>query len=440
MKTDIIAVDPENKFEVAQTDKPTAFIPAGFHSVLKFSELIAVSGMAPQFKSVDQVAVAIFHGLEVGLTPMAALQSIAIVNGRASIWGDGALAMVRASGQLEDIEEFYEGTFPNDDFKAVCIVTRKNSKRPVRQEFSIADAKLAGLWTKDKTPWQTYPKRMLKMRARSWALRDEFTDVMRGLIFAEEAGDFDDMRDVTPKREEPPASPPEHDDTAKPGRGRKKKDAPAPTGNQYQDGKAGGDVTDAEVISEKKAAEKPAQAQPNEQVLSEQQQKAAASEDPPAGDDAAKEAADFVAALCEEIGANKPLKEYIHYANGILMPCNTLDEMKTAWLSRNKMKDATKSEEVFYHRLRDWHKERIGALPASGAPGNEEPPREFDLAGFLHELDVKLGAEKTPDGVNAVYARMTEPAIKAGAVTAAQVDDDLKPLLVTHLERADYGG
>ena len=50
------------------------------------------------------------------------------------------------------------------------------------------DAKRAGLWTK-AGPWQTYPRRMLQMRARSFALRDAFPDVLKGLISVEEALD-----------------------------------------------------------------------------------------------------------------------------------------------------------------------------------------------------------------------------------------------------------
>jgi hypothetical protein len=50
------------------------------------------------------------------------------------------------------------------------------------------DAKRAGLWTK-AGPWQTYPRRMLQMRARSFALRDAFPDVLKGLISVKEALD-----------------------------------------------------------------------------------------------------------------------------------------------------------------------------------------------------------------------------------------------------------
>src|SRR5208337_216254 len=53
---------------------------------------------------------------------------------------------------------------------------------------SIADAKLAGLWNKEG-PWRTYPKRMLKMRARGFTLRDGFADKLKGLKSVEELHD-----------------------------------------------------------------------------------------------------------------------------------------------------------------------------------------------------------------------------------------------------------
>jgi hypothetical protein len=44
--------------------------------------------------------------------------------------------------------------------------------------------------TRKEGPWRSYPQRMLKMRARSWTLRDGFADVLRGLHIREEVDDF----------------------------------------------------------------------------------------------------------------------------------------------------------------------------------------------------------------------------------------------------------
>jgi hypothetical protein len=75
-----------------------------------------------------------------------------------------------------------------DKLVATCTAIRVGAE-PVVRSFSVEDAKKAGLWGK-AGPWQQYPKRMLQMRARGFAVRDAFPDVLRGLITAEEAADI----------------------------------------------------------------------------------------------------------------------------------------------------------------------------------------------------------------------------------------------------------
>jgi len=154
--------------------------------------MIATSGMAPKgMQSPEALAVAIQMGLEVGMMPMQAVQNIAVINGRPSIWGDAALALVRGSGLLEDFREWFTGTEGADNWTAHCLAHRRGDKEGITETFSLGDAKRAKLVPADPaTPWAKYPQRMLKMRARSWALRDNFTDVLKGLQTREEAGDI----------------------------------------------------------------------------------------------------------------------------------------------------------------------------------------------------------------------------------------------------------
>ncbi len=165
-----------------------AFVPQNYEEAWRLANTIVKADMAPAgLKSAEKVMVAIMHGQEVGFTPMAALQSIAVINGRPTIWGDGALGLVQGSGKMEWIKEAIEGE--GDARAATCIVKRSGDKEPKTGTFSVADAKAAGLWKK-AGPWTQYPDRMLKMRARSWALRDGFSDVLKGLGVTEEVQDF----------------------------------------------------------------------------------------------------------------------------------------------------------------------------------------------------------------------------------------------------------
>ena len=182
-----------------------ALIPSDFDGAWRIAVAVCAASMAP--KDLDTPAkamVAIMHGLEVGLPPMMALQSIAVINGRPSIYGDGALGLVRGSGLLEWVEERVEQEADGKPV-AICTVKRKGEVKPITRTFSQADAELAGLWGKSG-PWQTYRKRMLGMRARAWALRDGFADVLKGLSIHEEMEDVEHMKDVTPR---PAATPPE---------------------------------------------------------------------------------------------------------------------------------------------------------------------------------------------------------------------------------------
>jgi hypothetical protein len=182
-----------------------AIVPQDFDGAWRIATAVVKAGMAPKgLDTPEKAMVAIMHGMEVGLTPMAALQSIAVVNGRPTIWGDGALGLVQGSGLMESHKEWFEGA--GDNRKALCTVKRKGDPEIKLGEFSVADAKKAGLWGK-AGPWSQYPDRMLKMRARGFALRDGFSDVLRGLGIAEEVQDTP-MRDVTPPQPPKPPAPP----------------------------------------------------------------------------------------------------------------------------------------------------------------------------------------------------------------------------------------
>jgi hypothetical protein len=187
-----------------QTTNQRGFAPTTMGEALQFSEMLANSSMVPkayQGKAND-VLVCIQWGYEMGLAPMQSLQNIAVINGKPSVYGDAMMALVQASPVCEDVEEYFEGEgTPNP--VAVCVAKRKGRK-PVETRFSVEDAKRAGLWGKGG-PWTAYPKRMLQMRARGFALRDAFPDVLKGMISVEEAQDYPD--EAKPVPVDKPANP-----------------------------------------------------------------------------------------------------------------------------------------------------------------------------------------------------------------------------------------
>ena len=155
---------------------------------MAFAKLVAPTEFAPKgMAKWESCLLAIQHGAEIGLSPMQSLQSIAVINGRPSIWGDAALAVCMASPLCEWVRETLDGE--GDKMVATCTAQRRGYPAPSVKTFSVADAKQAGLWGKSG-PWSQYPKRMLQLRARSFTLRDAYPDVLKGLVCAEESGDY----------------------------------------------------------------------------------------------------------------------------------------------------------------------------------------------------------------------------------------------------------
>ena len=175
-----IAIDTNRS---AKQTRLAAFTPANLTEAIALAKMMAASEIVPKDyqKKPANIIVAIQFGAEIGLPPMQSLQSVSVINGRPALWGDGALALVQGHPDFEDIQETTEGTV------ATCIVKRRG-RSPVMRKFSDEDAAKAGLL--NKGPWTQYRNRMRQMRARGFALRDSFADVLKGISLAEEAMDI----------------------------------------------------------------------------------------------------------------------------------------------------------------------------------------------------------------------------------------------------------
>ena len=175
--------------------------PQNLQEAMQLAEMLANSNLVPkayQGKAGD-VLVACQWGSEIGLKPLQALQNIAVINNVPAVWGDALVALVRGSGLCEYIKQDWDAATKT----AICSVKRRGEPEETRT-FSEEDARLAGHLNKD-----TYKKnlqRMLSIRARAFALRDVFPDVLRGMPIAEEVMDMGE-RDVTPSQPRVQAEP-----------------------------------------------------------------------------------------------------------------------------------------------------------------------------------------------------------------------------------------
>ena len=177
-------------------------IPSDFDQASRFAQIIVQAGLfqaESQEKALAQATMAVLQGLELGIPPMQAVQQIAIIGGRCTIWGDLVPALIWRAGHK--IREWVEGE--GDARVAWCEITRGDNGEIIKRKFSVDDAKRAGLWdTRPKlkrkdnsntwceedndSPWYRYDERMLQMRARGFCARDGVPDALHGLYIREE--------------------------------------------------------------------------------------------------------------------------------------------------------------------------------------------------------------------------------------------------------------
>jgi hypothetical protein len=167
-----------------------AVVPQSIDDMFRMAKAMHISGLVPStLNSPEKVMIAIMAGAELGIPPFQSVQSFAVINGRPTLWGDGLLAVVLSQGFR--VRERMEGE--GEGMIAKCELTRPDNGETIERDFSVAQAKRAGLWSK-AGPWTQYPQRMLKMRARAFALRDGAADVLRGFQIREEVEDYQDAR------------------------------------------------------------------------------------------------------------------------------------------------------------------------------------------------------------------------------------------------------
>lgn len=161
-------------------------LPKTLPDLLNFCATLSKSRLIPKdFEGKQEdILVAVMKGAEIGLSPMNALESIAIINGRAMIWGDAPLALVKSSGKLQEISEKVEGSIEDKTLRATCFVKAKDGHHQTHT-WTYQKAEKAGL-AKKPGPWLLYPERMLQLKARAWCLRDVFPDVLKGFAIKED--------------------------------------------------------------------------------------------------------------------------------------------------------------------------------------------------------------------------------------------------------------
>jgi hypothetical protein len=197
----------ERRPDIVAGAKVLPLVPRNIDEVLRYARMIMVAGAVPDAllkengqrlpdnEIVARVVAVIAAGSEIGMGPMSSMANIALINKRRLIWGQGAVAVLQASGQLEDMRVERFGQQPGDaiqtaqfadSFGVKVILKRKGQATPFTGEFTVGQAKRAHLWMNtNKKPWIEHPERMLFWRAFNNAASTGFGDCLAGLSIRE---------------------------------------------------------------------------------------------------------------------------------------------------------------------------------------------------------------------------------------------------------------
>lgn len=170
---------------LATTAGTFALIPKGFEDAERIATKLSQSQMLPEhFRGKpENVFWALAYGLEVGLTPIQALQAIYVVHGRPGMYAAAKVALIRGSG----VCEFFRCVEASAT-SATYETKRKGDPVVHKKQVTIEMARSAG-WAGQNKKYESEPQRMLEARAKGWLADDVYPDVLRGIETAEELYD-----------------------------------------------------------------------------------------------------------------------------------------------------------------------------------------------------------------------------------------------------------
>lgn len=191
-------VPVQSKATENSTEIYKGIVIRNLEELLHFSKIVAASGILPDNlgKDPNRIAVVLECGMEVGLKAMQSLLNMYVIGGRPCLYAETMLsiAMSHPFFDMGVFKEWLTGKIDDGTRTAHCRVKRVGMREPVERQFSLADARRAGLLNRQS--WQQYPDRMLIARARSYALRDCFPDVFKGIRAVEEIEYSDSKQEV----------------------------------------------------------------------------------------------------------------------------------------------------------------------------------------------------------------------------------------------------
>lgn len=158
-----------------------SYIAAGLQERADYIARLAPSTILPTAYrgNAANAFVAAETGAALGLEPLQALASIAVINGRATLSSDLMAAVIRRAGHTLRIVE------NSPESVTVTLIRADDRKFEFTVTWDKDKAVKAGLWGQ-RGPWSQYPTQMLRARAITEVARQGASEALMGMIYSPE--------------------------------------------------------------------------------------------------------------------------------------------------------------------------------------------------------------------------------------------------------------
>lgn len=158
-----------------------SYITAGLQERADYIARLAPSTILPTAYrgNAANAFVAAETGAALGLEPLQALASIAVINGRATLSSDLMAAVIRRAGHTLRIVE------NNPESVTATLIRADDKTFKFEVTWDKDKATKAGLWGQ-RGPWSQYPTQMLRARAITEVARQGASEALMGMIYSPE--------------------------------------------------------------------------------------------------------------------------------------------------------------------------------------------------------------------------------------------------------------
>ena len=172
-----LSIRNNNEGHITPAAMPPGLAIRSLDDVMKIGGLLAKSGFFKGAANEAQAVAKILRGWELGIPPVAALETVYVIEGKTALAAHMIAALIKKSGR-------YNYRVKENSDRQCVILFMEQGEGVGESAFTLEDANKAQLLGKDV--WKKYPKAMLYARAMSAGAKLFCPDVFGGAVYTPE--------------------------------------------------------------------------------------------------------------------------------------------------------------------------------------------------------------------------------------------------------------